>query len=199
MAKNITSDIDPIIYLQYNNKSIDIPEIKTDEIISVIYILIYLYLLSNSAAGYDEMPASIMKQLMPCFVHPLTFLNNKSISHGTFSDELKIATVLPIYKNEDELVQNYRPISVLPFFSKIFENIVSIYMIAFLEDNNLFYDNQFGFRKFHGTNHAIITLVENVSKALDTGKFVIGVFVDLKKAFGTVNHDILMKKYNVME
>ena len=178
-----------MIYLQYNNKSIDIPEINTDEIISVISSL------SNSAAGYDEMPASITKQLVPCFVHPLTFLINKSISQGTFPDELKIAKVLPIYKNEDEqLIQNYRPITVLPFFSKIFEKIVSIYMIDFLEDNNLFYDNQFGFRKFHGTNHAIITLVEKVSKALDTGKFVIGVFLDLKKAFDTVNHDILMKK-----
>ena len=152
LAKNITLDIDPMIYLQYNNKSIDIPEIKTDEIISVISSL------SNLAASYDEMPASIMKQLVPCFVHPLTFLINKSISQGTFPDELKIAKVLPIYKNEDEqLIQNYRPISVLPFFSKVFEKIVSIYMIDFLEDNNLFYDNQFGFRKFHGTNHAIIT------------------------------------------
>ena len=69
-----------------------------------------------------------------------------SISQGTFPDELKIAKVLPIYKNEDEqLNQNFWLISVLPFFSKIFEKIVSIYMIDFLEDNNLFYDNQFGF------------------------------------------------------
>ena len=155
-------------------KSIDIPEINTDEIISVISSL------SNSAAGYDEMPASIMKQLVDYFLLPLTFLINKSIAQGTVPDELKIAKVLPIYKNEDEqLIQNYRPISVLPFF---------------LEENNLFYCNQFGFRKSHGTNHAIITLVEKVSKALDTGKFVIGVFLDLKKAFDTVNHDILMKK-----
>ena len=85
-----------MIYLQYNIKSIDIPEINTGEIISVISSL------SNSAAGYDEMPASIMKQLIPCFVHPLTFLINKSISQGTFPDKFKIAKVLPIYKNEDE-------------------------------------------------------------------------------------------------
>ena len=189
LAKNITSDIDPMIYLQYYEKSIDIPEIHTDEIISVISSL------SNSAAGYDEMPASIMKQLVDNFLLPLTFLINKSIAQGTVPDELKIAKVLPIYKNEDEqLIQNYRPISVLPFFSKIFEKIVASNIIDFLEENNLFYCNQFGFRKSHGTNHAIITLVEKVSKALDTGKFVIGVFLDLKKAFDTVNHDILMKK-----
>ena len=107
---------------------------------------------------------------------------------------------MPIYKNDNEqLIQNYRPISVLPFFSKIFEKIVSLYFIDYLEDNNLFYYNQFGFRKFHGTNHVIITLVEKVSKTLDTGKFVIGVFLDFIKAFDTVNHTILMKKSNIME
>ena len=70
------------------------------------------------------MPASIMKQLVPCFVHLLTFLINKSISQGTFPDELKIAKVLPIYKNEDEQFIQNSPISVLPFFSRIFEKIV---------------------------------------------------------------------------
>ena len=176
-------------YVQYYDKSIDIPEVNTDEIITIISSM------TNSAAGYDEIPAAIMKQMIAYFVHPLTFLINKSIFHGTFPGDLKLAKVLPIYKNDNEqLIQNYRPISVLPFFSKIFEKIVSLYIIDYLEDNNLFYSNQFGFRKFHGTNHAIITLVEKVSKALDTGKFVIGVFLDLKKAFDTVNHTILMKK-----
>ena len=98
---------------QYYDKSIDIPEINTDEIICVISLL------SNSAAGYDGMPASIMKQLVGYFVQPLTFLNNKSIAQGTVPDELKIATVIPIHKNKDEQrIQNYRPISVLPFISK---------------------------------------------------------------------------------
>ena len=117
----------PYSDLQYYEKSIDIPEINTDEIISVISSL------SNSAAGYDEMPASIMKQLVDYFLLPLTFLINKSIAQGTVPDELKIAKVLPIYKNEDEqLIQNYRPISVLPFFSKIFEKIVASNIYRFL-------------------------------------------------------------------
>ena len=189
MAKNLNSDTDPMLYVQYFDKSIDIPEINTAEIISVISSL------SNSAAGYDEIPASIMKQLIVYYVQPLTLLINKSIAQGKFPDELKLAKVLPIYKNEDEqMIQNYRPISVLPFFSKIFEKIISIYITDFIEENGLFYSNQFGFRKSHGTNHAIISLVEKVSKALDTGKFVIGVFLDLRKAFDTVNHDILIKK-----
>ena len=177
IAKNITSDIDPMIYVQYYDKSIDIPEINTDEI---IFVISSLY---NSAAGYDGMPASLMKQLVGYFVQPLTFLINKSIAQGPVSDELKIVNMIPIYENEDEqLIQNYRPISVLPFFSKIFEKIVASFIIDFLEEINLFYCNQFGFRKSHGTNHAIITLVEKVSKALDTGKCVIGVFMDRKQS-----------------
>ena len=102
--------------------------------------------------------------------------------------------MLPIYKNEDEqMIQNYRAISVLPFCSKIFEKIISICITDFIEDNVLFYCNQFGSRKSHSTNYDIISLVEKVSNAIDTGKFV-NVFFNLRKAFDTVNHDILINK-----
>ena len=118
-----------------------------------------------------------------------------SIREGIVPEELKLAKVTPIYKGEDDqLIQNYTPISVLPFFSKIFEKIIFINMIEFLNENKLFYDCQFGFRKNHATSHAIITLTERVSKALDTGKIVVGVFLDLKKAFDTVDHNILLQK-----
>ena len=113
--------------------------------------------LSNSAAGYDEIPASIIKQLANYYAEPLTHLINQSILLGHFPKELKLAKVLPIFKSEDEqLVQNYRPISILPFFSTKFENIVSKYIIEFMDENELFYKNQFGFRKQHSTSHAII-------------------------------------------
>ena len=88
--------------------------------------------------------------------------------------------------------------TIVPFLShhfsqKKFEKIVATYVIEFLEDNSVFYNYQFGFRKSHSTSHAIITLVERVSKALDMGKYVVGVFLDLKKAFVTVDHTILLK------
>ena len=93
---------------------------------------------------------------------------------------LKLQKVLPIYKSDDkELIQNYRPISVLPFFSQIFEKNISNHLLNFIDTNNILYDNQFGFRKHHSTTHAIIILVERVSKALDTGKIVVGVYLDL--------------------
>ena len=79
-------------------------------------------------------------------------------------------------------------------FLKIKKKIVATYVIEFLEDNSVFYNYQFGFRKSHSTSHAIITLVERVSKALDMGKDVVGVFLDLKKDFDTVDHTILLRK-----
>ena len=118
-----------------------------------------------------------------------------SITQGNFPNELKIARVIPLYKGEDtQLIDNYRPISVLPYFSKIFEKVMFTYVIEFLDENNIPYEYQFVFRKNHSTSHAIITLVERVTKALDTGKYVVGVFLDFKKAFDTVDHAILLRK-----
>ena len=126
------------------------------------------------------MPASILKQCIDIYIDPLTYLINLSINQGIFPSELKIAKVIPIYKSDDkQLIRNYRPISVLPFFSKMFAKIISNHLLNFIESNNILHDNQFGFRKNHSTTHAIITLVERVSKALDTGKIVVGVYLDL--------------------
>ena len=136
--------------------------------------------MKNSSPGYDEIPASILKQCIDTYIDPLTYLINLSINQGIFPSELKIAKVIPIYKSDDkQLVRNYRPISVLPFFSKICEIFFSNHLLNFIDSNNILYDNQFGFRKNHSTTHAIITLVERVSKALDTGKIVVGVYLDL--------------------
>ena len=85
------------------------------------------------------------------------------------------------------MITNYRPISVLNFFSKIFEKVVANYIVDFLESNNILYEHQYGFRKGHSTNHAVITLVERVAiKALDTGK--------IPKAFDAIDHPILLRK-----
>ena len=177
------------MYGQENKNTINIYEINVNEIKSVIVPL------TNSAAGYDDMPASIMKQLINYYAEPLTYLINQSISQGIFQDELKLFKVLPIFKCEDEqLVLNYRPILILPFFSKVFEKIVSKYIIECMEENELFYKNQFGFRKQHSISHVIITLIEKVSKALDTGKYCCRCIFRLKKAFDTVDHTILLRK-----
>ena len=104
-------------------------------------------------------------------------------------------TPMPIFKDGDpQDIQKYRPISVLPFLSKVFEKIISYYIIEFLDLHNVLYDKQFGFRQCHSTSHAVITLVEKITHALDRGKIVRGVFIDFKKAYDTVSHDILLQK-----
>ena len=134
-----------------------------------------------------------MKQCIGSYIDPLILLINQSIAQGVFPAELKIARVIPLYKGQNnQLIHNYRPISVLPFFSQIFEKIVYKYVIYFFDYNNILYAHQFGFRKHHSTSHAVITLVERVTKALDTGKIIVGVFLDLKRAFDTVDHSILL-------
>ena len=125
----------------------------------------------------------------------LTYLINLSINEGVFPDELKMAKVIPIYTSDNEQsINNYRPISVLPYFSKIFEKVIANHVIDFLEESNILNDNQFGFRRNHSTNHAIICLVEKVAKALDKGKIVVGLIIDLKKAFDGICHKTLLKK-----
>ena len=88
-------------------------------------------------------------------------------------------------------LNNYRPISVLNIFSKTFERLMFNKLIKFLDKYNIFHQNQFGFRQGHFTYHALITQVDKITKSLNTGDIVIGVFIDLKMAFDTVNHKIL--------
>ena len=133
--------------------------------------------INNSAPGHDGLPPSIIKQLTNEYVIPLTHLINLSVAQGDFPNELKLAKVLPIYKSKEEhSTQNYGPISVLPYFSKIYERAIYNHLIHYINSNDILYDEQFRFRKGHSTSHVIITLVEKVSKALDTGKIVAGVY-----------------------
>ena len=120
---------------------------------------------------------------------------NSSFECGIFPNELKLAKVIPIFKNGDKQdISNYRPISILSFFSKIFEKTMYNHLINFIDKNKILYKYQFGFRKLHSTNHAIISLVEKVNNAFDSGKILIGVFLDFKKTFDTVDHCILLDK-----
>ena len=99
-----------------------------------------------------------------------------------------------MFKKDNELLfENYRPIS-LPIFSKIFEKVVYVRMYSFLTEHNLIYDRQFGFRSNHSTNHALINLTKDIKSYMDRGYIAAGVFIDLQKAFDTVNPQILCDK-----
>ena len=114
-----------------------------------------------------------------------------------FPDVLKIARVIPLYKSGDiNDITNYRPISLLPIISKIFEKLIHKRFVNFLDKHNVLYHKQFGFRKQHSTINALNTAVTQVVNALNNKKSVIGVFLDFSKAFDTVKHDILLDKLN---
>ena len=120
---------------------------------------------------------------------------NQSLSDGIMPKLLKIAKVIPVYKGQETNISgNYRPISLLSMFEKLIEKVMCNRLKLFLKKNNILYKYQFGFRENHSTGHALIDLMEYINTCLDQGKYVFGIYIDLKKAFDTVQHDILLSK-----
>ena len=138
-----------------------------------------------------------MKLFKKEFSKPLSNIINLSFNKGIFPNLLKIANVIPIYKKDDKLdYNNYRPISLLSNISKIYEKCMHMRLTNFCRMNKLFFSHQFGFRNGYSTNYAFTSLTEMIRKALDEDKFDYGVFIDLQKAFDTVEHSILLSKLN---
>ena len=110
---------------------------------------------------------------------------------------MKIAKVTPIFKSgKKELLTNYRPISVLSSFSKILERIMQNRVYNYLNDDNLLFRKEFGVRKGHSTDHALIKLIDSIYGSFNQNKYALGVFIDLSKAFDTVDHNILIVELN---
>ena len=150
---------------------------------------------SWKAPGHDNISMRVIKHSFHLISAPLANIINLSLQKGIFPDKLKIAKVIPIYKADDPShFTNYRPISLLSNFSKFFEKVMYNRMIEFAEQYNILYRCQFGFRKNYSTSHALIHLINRISSAIDQRETTVGVFLDLSKAFDTLDHQILFTK-----
>ena len=150
---------------------------------------------SGKSLGPNSIPTKILKLLSPLISSPLSQIINESLQSGVFPDKMKLAKVIPLFKKGCPLTaSNYRPISLLSVFSKIIEKVMYERLYNFLVKYEILYSLQFGFRAHHSINHALVSLTEAIKNSLDNRKFGCGIFLDLQKAFDTVNHDILLMK-----
>ena len=149
----------------------------------------------KSSCGVDGLPVNLMKECIVHIAEPLSALINVSFCTGVVPDSLKIAKICPIYKGGGEHdFSNYRPISVLPSFSKIYEKAVYNRLSNYFNTKHFFIDNQYGFRPSYSTFMALQDMYDKISQSIEHRESSIGVFLDLSKAFDTVNHDILLCK-----
>ena len=149
----------------------------------------------KTSCGIDQISSKVVKYVAPYILIPLSYIFNLTFATGSIPGQLKITLVTPVYKSSDKnIFSNYRPISVLPCFSKVLEKFMYKRLIAYIDKNRILTDRQYGFRSKSSTNHAIIELVDKITKAIENNEYTVGIFLDLSKTFDTVNHDILLTK-----
>ena len=155
-------------------------------------------LTNKSSVEIDGRPIStiLLKCIAPSsIIKPLTLIINQIMKTGVFPNKMKLAKVIPIYKKDDPTqVTNYRPISRLPVLSKVVEKTIAKQLSEYFEENKLFNQNQYGFRTGHSTEHAALELVDKITFQKDNNETPINIFLDLSKAFDTIDHNILLDK-----
>ena len=164
-----------------------ITEVKLSEIIG--------NLKNKSSYGHDCLSNIMIKKAQGPLIKPLTLLINQSLSTGIFPNKLKISRVKPLFKKgKVYLFSNYRPISLLPSLSKIYEHVVFEQLLQYMEGSSLFYKAQYGFRPGHSTELASSRFVNELVQNMDNFETPTSILIDLSKAFDTLNHDIMLYK-----
>ena len=151
--------------------------------------------LKNKGSILNDLSVVCLKKNVQVFSQHITLLYNLSIDHETFPDRLKVAGITPAHKScAKDSIDNYRPISNLPVLSKVFEKLTLIRLISFVSRYELLSDSQYGFRRGRNTSQAAIRLVSLIMQSYRKRMYCACFFLDLRKAFDTVDHQILMQK-----
>ena len=149
----------------------------------------------SHSKGVDDIDPCIADRHLASVAQPLVDIINCSFIHGTFPQALKTAKIVPIFKQgaRDDFT-NYRPISVLPYFSKFFEKIMYERLYKFITKNNVIFPSQRGFQAVHSPSMSLLNMQDRISAAFERNEYSLGIFFDLAKAFDTVDHGILLRK-----
>ena len=199
VAESIAKEINPTTSPPDNflPKNIDF---NLNQIGPIKLIDIVTKLENKFSTDKDNISNDLLKKVIVNIAVPLSHIFNLSLESGYVPDQLKVAKVVPIFKvkhptaDEHLSMNSYRPISLLPIYSKVLEKLVADQLNVFLKENNLLYEHQYGYQNSKSTYHPMIHLLNKVSEAANKGEFTIGVFCDLQKAFDTCSHTILLKK-----
>ena len=150
---------------------------------------------NKTSHGHDMISNDLLKLLGRSISYPLAIIFNQSITEGIFPDQMKMAEVIPLYKGKDsDQIINYRPIYLLITISKVLEKLIYKRTIKFIDKYGLLYDSQYGFRSKRSCEHAILELVGNILDSKNAKHHSCALFLDLSKAFDTLNHNILLNK-----
>ena len=175
----------------YMHKSVELSmfltECTNDEILALIHDL--------EIGKASDIPIKLVKRSAVVITPILKEYYNNFMQTGYFPDALKIGKVTPVFKKGDqEKFENYRPVSILPIFGKLFEKVIYSRIYDYLTSKGILYGNQFGFRKSHSCSHALNYSISEIKKCLSNNKHVIGIYIDLSKAFDTIDHVKLLDK-----
>ena len=152
---------------------------------------------TKNSTGHNGISTKLLKMLAPSIIKAFTLIINQSLITGIFPEKLKLAKVVPLHKKDDTLsMDNYRPVSLLSSISKLFEKVVHIQLSCYFKTHKLLYSSKYGFREDHSTELASLELVDRVLTALDHCKTPVAIYMDLSKAFDTLDHQILIQKLN---